>query len=149
VPRRLQNIPAPATIRVEVRADDVDVNGHVRGGAYLAYADHARWALVQASGVDLDGLKAAGLGPVNLETTVRFQHELRVGDELEIHTTFSYGNGKTSRVHQELRRTSDGELCAEVTSVSGMLDLDTRRLIHDPRSAWEPFVQRPEPLGLA
>jgi acyl-CoA thioester hydrolase len=138
----------PGVVRVAVRADDLDVNGHVRGAAYLAYADHARWALVQAAGVSFDELKAAGLGPVNLETTVRFHRELRVGDELDILTTFSYGDGKTSRVHQQLRRVSDGELAAEAVSVSGMLDLNTRRLVSDPASRWRPFVKRPHVLGL-
>lgn len=138
----------PWVVRVAVRADDVDVNGHVRGAAYLAYADHARWTAVQAAGVSLDELRAAGLGPVNLETTVRFHRELRVGDELEITTTFSYGDGKTSHVRQELRRASDGELAAEVNSVSGMLDLNARRLVSDPGGRWRPFVERPEVLGL-
>lgn len=135
-------------VRVVVRADDLDVNGHVRGAAYLAYADHARWALVQEAGVLFDELSAAGLGPVNLETTVRFHRELRLGDELNVLTTFSYADGKTSRVHQELRRASDGELAAEVSSVSGMLDLAARRLVSDPARRWRPFVKRPEVLGL-
>ncbi len=30
-------------VTIAVRADDIDRNGHVRGPAYLAYADHARW----------------------------------------------------------------------------------------------------------
>jgi len=141
-------MPEPRVIRVVVRADDLDVNGHVRGGAYLAYADHARWALVQAAGVSLEQLEADGLGPVNLETTMRFHRELRVGDEIDVHTAFPYGDGKTSRIHQELRRASDGELSAEVTSVSGILNLRTRRLVPDPRATWRPFVEQPGMLGL-
>lgn len=138
----------PRVLRVAVRADDLDVNGHVRGAAYMEYADHARWLLVEEAGVSFDELRAAGLGPVNLETTVRFHRELRLGDELDVLTTFSYGDGKTSRVHQELRRVADGELAAEVSSVSGMLDLKARRLVSDPASSWRPFVTRPEVLGL-
>jgi acyl-CoA thioester hydrolase len=137
------------TIRIPVRLDDVDPNHHVRGAAYVAYADHARWALVQEAGVDLEALASAGLGPVNLETTVRFRRELRPGDAVDIRSAFSYGDGRTSRVRQELLRVADGELAAEVESVSGMLDLATRRLLPDPAQRWRPFVARPELLGLS
>jgi hypothetical protein len=47
---------------------------HVRGLPRLR--DHAWWELVRAAGVSLEELMAAGLGPVNLETTVRFHREL-------------------------------------------------------------------------
>ena len=67
-------------VTIAVRADDLDVNGHLRGPAYLAYADHARWSCVQAAGIDPAELTARRIGPVNLETTVRFRRELRSGE---------------------------------------------------------------------
>ena len=120
----------------------------MRGAAYLTYADQARWALVQAAGVDLDELAASGVGPVNLETTVRFRNELRAGDEVAVESTFEYGSGRVSRVHQLLRR-RDGEVAAEVSSVSGMLDLATRRLRPDPGACWLRHAREPGVLGLA
>ncbi|MFJ1762026.1 acyl-CoA thioesterase [Amycolatopsis sp. NPDC088138] len=134
-------------VTIAVRADDLDVNGHVRGPAYLAYADHARWTCVQAAGIDPAELTARRIGPVNLETTVRFRRELR-GGEVEVGCEFHWGTGKTSRVTQEFR-ISDGTLVAEVESVSGLLDLDRRRLVADPGSYWRELAARPELLGLA
>ncbi|MGW5645429.1 acyl-CoA thioesterase [Saccharopolyspora sp. NPDC003752] len=135
-------------ITISVRSDDLDVNGHVRGPAYLAYGDHARWACLAAAGVDPERLRAQhDVGPVNLETTVRFHRELRPLDQVEVTCAFQWGDGKTSRVVQELRA-PDGTLVAEVESVSGLLDLTRRRLVADPARYWRELATRPRLLGL-
>ena len=87
------------------------------------------------------------MGPVSLETTIRWLHELRAGDEIEVTAAFRWGTGKTSTVVQELRR-ADGTLVAEVTGVGGLLDLDRRRLVADPRARWRELAPRPDLLGL-
>jgi acyl-CoA thioester hydrolase len=138
----------PFRVAIAVRSDDLDVNGHVRGPAYLAYADHARWECVSAAGIDPMELNARNLGPVNLETTIRFHRELRCGDTVEVVTVFLWGNGKTSRVEQEIR-TPDGTVVAEVRSVSGLLDLAERRLVADPGRYWLEIADKPELLGLS
>ncbi|MCO1656351.1 acyl-CoA thioesterase [Pseudonocardia humida] len=132
---------------VAVRSDDLDPNGHVRGSAYLAYGDHARWAALDAAGVEPADLRARRIGPVNLETTLRYHRELRPHDAVEVVTAFEWGTGRTSRVRQQLRR-GDGVLAAEVSSVGGLLDLDTRRLLPDPGRYWLAIAARPELLGL-
>ncbi|MEJ3658134.1 thioesterase family protein [Actinomycetes bacterium KLBMP 9759] len=130
-----------------VRADDLDVNGHVRGPAYLAYADHARWAGLVAAGVDVNGLLGRGYGPVNLETTVRFAAEVRASDVVSVSTVMEWGPGTTSRVVQQLHR-ADGVLAAEVSSVSGLMDLSTRRLVPRPGEYWRAHAAAPELIGL-
>ncbi|SEF31630.1 acyl-CoA thioester hydrolase [Amycolatopsis pretoriensis] len=134
-------------ITIAVRADDLDVNGHVRGPAYLAYADHARWVCVQEAGIDLGELAVRRIGPVNLETTVRFHRELVPGSEVTVGCEFHWGTGKTSRVTQKFHA-PDGTLVADVASVSGLLDLDRRRLLPDPGAYWRELAARPELLGL-
>ena len=136
-------------VRVEVRVSDLDVNGHVTTSAYLQYADHARWKLLQEAGADVDGLIGSGFGPVTLETTVRFRRELRLGSEVEVSCRFGWGPGKTGSVTQELHRVADGELVAEVSSVGGLLDLRHRKLVADPQRFWRDHLTRPELLGLA
>lgn len=130
-----------------VRSDDLDSNGHVRGPAYLAYADHARWAALEAAGIDVLELRARDIGPVNLETTLRFHRELRPLDQVEVRTWFLWGSGKTSQVTQRLHR-ADGTLAAEVTSVSGLLDLASRRLLPQPGDHWRALAADPAVLGL-
>jgi acyl-CoA thioester hydrolase len=97
--------------------------------------------------VSLAELTAAAIGPVSLETTIRFHRELQAGDEIGIVSEFTYSDAKTNLVHQQLRRV-DGALAAEVTSVSGLLDLNTRRLIPDPGGRWRAIAPNPGPLGL-
>jgi acyl-CoA thioester hydrolase len=66
----------PFRVRVEVRHSDIDRNGHVTTAAYLQFADHARWRLLDAAGTDVEALLADGFGPVTLETRIRFHREL-------------------------------------------------------------------------
>jgi acyl-CoA thioester hydrolase len=132
---------------ITVRSDDLDQNGHVRGPAYLAYADHARWVALEAAGIDVTELLARGIGPVNLETTLRFHRELRPLDQVEVCSTFEWSTGKTSRVTQRMFR-ADGTLAAEVTSVSGLLDLTERRLLPHPDRYWRSLATDPSILGL-
>jgi acyl-CoA thioester hydrolase len=84
---------------------------------------------------------------VSLETTIRWLAELRPGDSFSVSAAFRWGEGKTSTVAQELRR-SDGTLAAEVTGVGGLLDLDHRRLVRDPRTHWRALATHPHLLGL-
>ncbi|MEC3974193.1 thioesterase family protein [Amycolatopsis sp. H20-H5] len=98
--------------------------------------------------MDLTRLTASGLGPVNLETTVRFRRELTEPADLVVSCTFLWEPGrKTWRVTQELN-TGEGTLIAEVESVSGLLDLTRRRLVDDPAEQWRVNATHPELLGL-
>jgi len=114
---------------------------------YVQYADHARWECARAAGVSVEVLQAAGVAPVNLESTLRFHHELRAGDQVEVSCTFAWGEGKTFRVTQEVRR-ADDTLAAEVSSVCGVMDLTERKLVHDPAERWRALASAPELLGL-
>jgi acyl-CoA thioester hydrolase len=135
------------TTRLEVRVSDIDAQGHMTGSAYLAFANHALWTCVRAAGVDVDGLVASGVGPVNLETNIRFLHELRGGDLVDVSCRLAFGDGKTYQVDQEFRTTA-GEVAATVTGTYGLLDLHQRRLVPNPAAQWLQSADRPELLGL-
>jgi acyl-CoA thioester hydrolase len=134
-------------VRVAVRAYELDARGHLNGVVYYQYAEHARWECLRAAGIALDGLTAARLGPVNLETTIRFHRELRAGDEVDVSCVFHFGTGKSFRVVQDFRRPDDGCLAAELVNVGGLLDLDTRRLVPDPGRRLRALATHPEELG--
>src|SRR3977135_2670439 len=121
----------PFTTRVTVRGYELDTQGHLNQAVYLQYCEHARWEMLRARGLPQERLIAAGIGPVVLETTIRYHRELRGGDEVDVSCAFEWGSGKTFRVSHEIRR-EDGQLSAELTSVGGILDLEKRRLIADP-----------------
>ncbi|MFD5190448.1 acyl-CoA thioesterase [Streptomyces sp. NPDC058357] len=119
------------SVDVTVRGYELDTQGHLNQAVYLQYAEHARWELLRAAGLPQDKLLASGVGPVALETTVKFLRELRGGDRARVTCRFVYGEGKTFTVAQQILK-EDGTVAAEVTGVAGMLDLTARRLIADP-----------------
>jgi acyl-CoA thioester hydrolase len=137
----------PFRVRIAVRGYELDMNGHVNQAVYVQYAEHSRRSLVRAAGIADGGLREARVGPVVLETTIRFQRELREGDEIDVLCAFEWGGGKTFRAVQEMRR-MDGTVVAEVTAVLGMLDLEKRRLVPDPAGVMRSLASDPAMLGL-
>ncbi|MGW3209684.1 acyl-CoA thioesterase [Streptomyces sp. NPDC001135] len=125
----------PFSVRVTVRGYETDTQGHLNQSVYLNYAEHARWSLLQAAGISQARLVGRGVGPVALETTLRFRRELLAGDEVDVTCEFAWGGGRTFRIAQEIRKT-DGTLAAEVSGVGGLLDLDRRKLVPDPREVF-------------
>jgi acyl-CoA thioester hydrolase len=116
---------------VTVRGYECDANGHLNHAVYHQYGEHGRTEVLRAAGIGIDALTAAGLGPVILESTVRFLAELRHGDDVEVAVDVRFGEGKTFRMDTELRR--GDQVCATLTGVMGLLDHGTRRLVADPR----------------
>jgi acyl-CoA thioester hydrolase len=138
----------PFVARMGVRSYELDPQLHVNGAVYMQYADHSRYLCIQAAGVSVDELLSSRIGPVNLETVIRYRAELRGGDEVDVSCAWTWGEGKTYRVEHVLRR-ADGEVAAEITHVSGLLDLETRRLVANPAHEWRIRAKSPELLGLA
>jgi acyl-CoA thioester hydrolase len=138
---------APFSVRVTVRGYETDALGHLNQSVYLQYAEHARWCALQAAGTGQSELLAKGVGPVVLETTIRYLRELRAGDEVEVTCAFEWGEGKTFRIAQTIRK-ADGTVSAEVSGVGGLLDLTERRLVKDPREVFRTLASAPDVFGL-
>ncbi|MFC5137592.1 acyl-CoA thioesterase [Actinomycetospora rhizophila] len=119
------------TTTVTVRGYECDANGHVNHAVYHQYGEHGRTETFRELGLEITDLSAAGIGPVILETTVRFLAELRAGDEVDVVLDLRFGQGKTFRMDIELRR--GDVVAATITGTMGLLDHTTRRLVADPR----------------
>ncbi|MEU7281148.1 acyl-CoA thioesterase [Streptomyces sp. NPDC045431] len=135
------------SVPVVVRGYETDTQGHLNQAVYLQYAEHARWSMLQEAGIRQSDLLEQGVGPVALEVTVRYRRELRAGDEVEVTCAFAWGEGKTFRIEQEIRK-ADGTVAAEITGVGGLMDLRERRLLADPRERFRKLADRPEVFGL-
>lgn len=143
----------PYRVRVTVRGYELDTQGHLNQAVYLQYAEHARWEYLRAAGISQDRLLASGIGPVVLETTIRYLRELRGGDDVDVTCAFGWtsaapGPGeptsaKTFRMMQTLV-TADGTLAADITAVGGLLDLTARRLVADPRARLLKLATNPD-----
>jgi acyl-CoA thioester hydrolase len=137
----------PNSTRITVRGYEIDALGHVAHTVYLQYAEHARWECLTAAGLTAQVLLGAGVMPVMLETTISYRTELRFGDEVDVGCEFVWGERKTARIVQRMVR-PDGSLSAEVTSVSGLLDLAARKLVTDPRDRLRALATAPQLLGV-
>lgn len=137
----------PFSVRLTVRGYETDVQGHVNQSVYLNYAEHARWSLMQAAGITQARLNASGVGPVALETTIRYRRELLAGDEVDVTCVFEWGEGRTFRMLQTITR-ADGTVAAELTGVGGLLDLEERRMLPDPGAHLKELCTDPSVLGL-
>ncbi|MEU2616807.1 acyl-CoA thioesterase [Streptomyces sp. NPDC007157] len=136
----------PYSVRVTVRGYETDVQGHLNQAVYLNYAEHARWSLLQAAGITQAGLGGRGLGPVALETTIRYKRELLAGDEVDVTCVFEWSEGKTFRLLQSITK-ADGTPAAEVEAVGGLLDLKARRLIDRPSEVFRELASDPDLFG--
>ncbi|MFD7938782.1 acyl-CoA thioesterase [Streptomyces sp. NPDC059755] len=137
----------PFSVRITVRGYETDVQGHLNQSVYINYAEHARWSLLQAAGITQAGLLAKGVGPVALETTIRYQRELLAGDEVDVSCVFEWGGGKTFRIRQTISK-ADGTVSAQLFSVGGLLDLKERRMVADPTAYFKELAADPSLFGL-
>lgn len=106
---------------ISVRGYETDSQGHLNQAVYLQYAD--------------------------LENTIRYYSELRAGDKVEVTCAFIWGERKTFRIEQLIRRT-DGTSAAELRSVGGLLDLGERQMMADPREYFRALADDPAVIGL-
>jgi acyl-CoA thioester hydrolase len=119
----------------------------VNQAVYLQYAEHARWQCFRAAGLTLEVLLEAGVGPVVLETKIRYLKELRAGDEVDITCRFLWGAGKTFQVKQDYTGI-DNTPIAQVTSLGGLLDRELRRLVPEPVERLRSLAADTSYLGL-
>ncbi|MEU1180926.1 acyl-CoA thioesterase [Streptomyces sp. NPDC005820] len=137
----------PFSVRITVRGYETDVQGHVNQSVYINYAEHARWSLLRAAGISQTELTGQGVGPVALETTIRYRRELLAGDEIDVSCVFEWGDGKTFRIRQTISR-ADGTVAAELTAVGGLLDLKERRMVANPQGYFKELASDPGLFGL-
>lgn len=137
----------PFAVRIGVRGYELDAQGHLNQAVYTQYAEHARWECFRAGGVSLDDLVASGVGPALLKMTMRYQRELGAGDEVDVGCVFEWGTGKLIQIVQEFRLV-DGTRVGKLEGTFGLLDLETRTLVGDPRQRFLALATKPEVLGL-
>ncbi|KUJ66742.1 thioesterase [Streptomyces albus subsp. albus] len=137
----------PFSVRITVRGYETDSQGHLNMSVYLQYAEHARWEMFRAAGITQKSLLDKGIGPVNLETNIKYRRELRAGDEVDVSCAIRISEGKTFTIEQLIHK-ADGTLSAELTSTGGIIDLTERRLIASPQDYLRALADDPSIIGL-
>ncbi|AXB48706.1 acyl-CoA thioesterase [Amycolatopsis albispora] len=123
-------------VRIKVRHYELDTLGHLNHAVYHSYGEVARLELMEKAGVLGEGMREAKLAAVLLESHIIFRRELRAGDSVDVTCEVKFGSGKTFHMDSNIYKV-DGTLAAEITCTLGLMDLDRRKLVDDPRGRME------------
>ncbi|HEY7276490.1 MAG TPA: thioesterase family protein [Trebonia sp.] len=118
---------------IEVRIDDIDLNGHLHNARYLEYANHARASYFEESDFPVSRMYQAGLGPVMFSEEAKYRHELFLGQFVTLKVQVVGMSADASRwqiLHTFLR--PDGQQAASLTSAGAWVDLKTRKVKAPP-----------------
>ncbi|GAA5118589.1 acyl-CoA thioesterase [Haloechinothrix salitolerans] len=128
--------PEQFSVRIKVRHYELDTLGHLNHAVYHQYGEVARLEWFHAAKGEGNGFADRDIAPVLLETRVRFRRELREGDTVDVTCDVRFGEGKTFEMYSEIRKL-DGTVAAEIECVLGLMDLELRKLVGEPK---EQFV---------
>lgn len=111
---------------------DMDFNSHMRNTAYLDKAADIRMMFFSENGFPVNEFLRQGFGPAVMKDEIEYFREFHLLDEVEgnFFLAGSSDDGSRVRIVNEFYR--KGSLAARVTSVSGWLDLQQRKLICPP-----------------
>ncbi|WP_297838193.1 thioesterase family protein [Pseudomonas sp.] len=126
-------MPALTTYKTPILADWVDYNGHLRDAFYLLIFSYATDAFMDHLGLNSDNREASGNSLFTLECHLNYLHEVKLGEEVEVHTQIVGHDRKRVHLYHSLHKPgSDDALAA---SEQMLLHVD----LAGPRSA--PFSE--------
>jgi acyl-CoA thioester hydrolase len=126
----------PFRIQIKIRHYELDTLGHLNHAVYHSYGEVARIEAIEKASGGHDGLLAENLSAVLLESHIVYRRELRGGDVVDVTAKFEFGSGKTFHTKHGIIKL-DGTVAAEITCTLGLMDLERRKLVDDPRGRFE------------
>lgn len=123
-----------AVYKTVILEKHLDSFGHVNNAQYAVLFEEARWDLITRNGFGWKQVQEQKIGPVILEMTIKFKKELKLRDEIEIHTHCDNPRLKITQIHQKIFLPG-GEEASEGKFTVGLFDLKARRLI-EPTPEW-------------
>ncbi|ROS39963.1 acyl-CoA thioester hydrolase [Amycolatopsis thermoflava] len=124
----------PFRVEIKVRHYELDTLGHLNHAVYHSYGEVARIEAMELAGGGK--LREENVSPVLLESHIVFRREIRGGETVYATCEAKFGTGKTFRMTNNILK-ADGTLSAEITSTLGLMDLERRKLVEDPRGRFE------------
>jgi acyl-CoA thioester hydrolase len=117
-----------------VNKELLDNYGHMNNANYLKLYEDARWAILQQSGLGEDQIRVTKTGPVILEVTIRFSHELGEGQKVIIETR-SRRKGSKLFYFDQIMRSEEGMIFSKATFTTALFDLVGRKM-KNPDEKW-------------
>lgn len=123
----------PHRYPVLIKEVDLDFYGHVNNRTYLTLFEEARWEFMHGEGYGFKKIEESRLGPIVLETTIKYLKELKLRDKIVIETSFISHTRMVSKLLQRILR--GDELCCVAEFTIGFFNLETRKLV-EPNDEW-------------
>ena len=120
--------------RIKARGYELDSYGHINNAVFFNYFEQARWELFQEKGL-LGQLTSRGLFLVVVEVNIRYQHEVKLGDEVEI-TTNVRKDEPFIFFDQKMKLCSNNQPLAKAKVKT--VFVDEQRITHDIPAVLEP-----------
>jgi YbgC/YbaW family acyl-CoA thioester hydrolase len=120
--------------KIQIREFHLDTFGHVNNAAYMQIFEDARWEVITSRGFGLNEVTKTAVGPTILECRVQFKREIKNRENIVVRTWVSRHAGKITTLRQVMINEKGEEACS-AEFVSGLFDLNTRRLI-EPTPEW-------------
>ncbi len=111
-----------------VTEDLLDDYGHVNNAQYLKLYEDARWAILNQNDLGAERVRELKVGPVILEVTIRFSHEIILGEEVFIDTT-SRRKGSKLFYFDQVMHDNKGKKFSKATFTSALFDMENRKMI--------------------
>jgi len=123
-----------------VKAEQIDLYGHVNNTQYLQILEAARWDWTEQFGGSRELVKELGVGPIVIEIQIQFRRELKVGDEIFIKSQREFPR-KVYLLEQEIFNAKN-ELVCKAKFKMGFMNLETRRLVDLPPKWRDVFEEK-------
>ena len=134
----------------EVKASDLDANGHVHYSAYIDAAAELRYGFFAERGFSAEAIRQMGITPVYTLVVARFLREVRAGETLTI-TYLLEGlsaSGARWKIHHDILKTNGKKAC--LLNIEGaVLDLRSRTIVAPPLSFLTVFQEIPRSPAFA
>jgi acyl-CoA thioester hydrolase len=126
------------TTEINVRWEEMDINGHINYACYMDYYSEAR---IEAVGQDVfKSLREKGMGPVIYKAEIDFIKELFHPDRIHIVTWMDELIGKTRvSLRQDIYSTGRKELISKSKFHAIFMDLKSRRPVRMPEELKKHF----------
>lgn len=111
------------------RWSDLDPNFHLRHSAYYDFGAQHRIEILEKLGLTLKVMQEQGFGPILFREECVFRKEIKLSDQIFIHTKTSKMKPDASRwsiVHEFINE--EGKLCATITVDGAWMDTKLRKL---------------------
>lgn len=117
--------------KTNITEDALDSLGHVNHAYYLTLFEYARWEILEKKNLREKLMKEMNIGPIILEANVKYRSELKLNDELEIHSRFEpYKRDLIFKAVQTMY--SNGNIASEGEYIVSFMDLKERKMCTIP-----------------